>query len=76
MARHLIREIGSDGKASRGLRRADYRVLVKTAMPAALVELGYLSNRGEARRLSTAAYRRNLARAIAAGIVAYIDGGQ
>jgi len=43
-------------------------------MPAVLVELGYLTNRTEAARLATPAYRRRLAAAIAEGIVAYLSG--
>ncbi|HET6429316.1 MAG TPA: N-acetylmuramoyl-L-alanine amidase [Phycisphaerae bacterium] len=54
---------------SRGVRQADFRVLVHASCPAMLVELGYLSNRTEARLLAEDGYRRKLADAIAAGIV-------
>ena len=37
-------------------------------MPAMLVELGFVSNPGEARRLSTESYRQQLAQGIANGI--------
>jgi N-acetylmuramoyl-L-alanine amidase len=40
-------------------------------MPATLVELGFLTNYAEERRLRSAAYRQKLARAIAQGIKAY-----
>jgi len=53
---------------SRGVKNASYRVLVYSHTPALLIELGYLSNRGEASLLSTAGYQRTVARAIAAGI--------
>lgn len=58
--------------SDRGLRQADYRVLVRTSCPAMLVELGYLSNVGEARRLAEPAYREQLARAIADGIAEHL----
>lgn len=57
---------------SRGIRRADYRVLVHCSRPAMLVELGYLSNHTEARLLAGDGYRARLAEAIAAGIVDYL----
>lgn len=50
-------------KDPRGLR-----VLEKTRMPATLVELGFMSNAGEARRLVNKTYQRQLAEAIVAGI--------
>lgn len=49
-----------------------YLVLKKTAMPALLVEAGYLSNAGERRRLLNPAYREELARAVAEGIITYL----
>ncbi|MBZ0135358.1 MAG: N-acetylmuramoyl-L-alanine amidase [Planctomycetes bacterium] len=45
------------------------RVLEKTHMPAVLVELGFLSNAGEARRLSDKGYQNKLTDAVFAGIV-------
>ncbi|GAF99834.1 unnamed protein product, partial [marine sediment metagenome] len=57
-----------------GVRRADYRVLVRTVCPAVLVELGYLSNAFEARKLSQRGYRRSLSDAISQGILDYQEG--
>jgi len=57
----------------RGVRRQDFRVLVRTEMPAILIELGYLTNRAEATKLSTPACRQRLAEAIADGIVRYFN---
>ncbi len=51
---------------SRGTRRADFRVLVRTSCPAALIELGFMSNHVEARKLADAAYQDRLADAVAA----------
>ncbi len=56
-----------DGQQTRGVREADYRVLVQTRCPAILVELGYLSNYWESRRLRDSRMQERLAQAIAAG---------
>ncbi len=68
----IARHMAHAGVTSRGVRRANYRVLVGTKAPAVLVELGYMSNREEARLLAKVAYRRQLAAAIAEGIVAHL----
>jgi N-acetylmuramoyl-L-alanine amidase len=52
----------------RGTRQADFRVLVGTACPALLIEMGYLSHSGEARNLTSPAYQQRLADAMAEGI--------
>ncbi len=57
----------------RGLRKSDFRVLTHTKMPAVLVELGYLTNRAEATKLSSAAYRQQLAEAIAEAIINHLS---
>ncbi|MCL1985677.1 MAG: N-acetylmuramoyl-L-alanine amidase [Betaproteobacteria bacterium] len=56
-----------------GVKAAPLYVLIGTGMPAVLVELGYCSNREEARRLSSTAYRQSLAEGIAEGILTYRD---
>jgi N-acetylmuramoyl-L-alanine amidase len=56
-----------------GVKAAPLHVLIGTGMPAVLVELGYCSNREEARRLASTAYRQALAEGIAEGILAYRD---
>ncbi|MGC9454514.1 MAG: N-acetylmuramoyl-L-alanine amidase family protein, partial [Phycisphaerae bacterium] len=68
----ILAQLGRLPASDRGLRQADYRVLVRTSCPAVLVELGYLSNIGEARRLAEPAYRERLARALADGIVQHL----
>ena len=60
------------GVHSRGVRRANFRVLVKTTCPAVLVEVGYLSNRAEARKLASSSYRSSIADAVAAGVLAFL----
>ncbi len=56
----------------RGLRRARFVVLRDAPCPAALVECGFMSNPAEQAKLATAAYRRQIARGLAEGILAYL----
>ena len=64
----ISKSMARTGLSSRGVQRADFRVLVQTRGPAVLVELGYLSNAGEARLLRDGAFQNRLARALASGI--------
>ncbi|MBN1360626.1 MAG: N-acetylmuramoyl-L-alanine amidase [Sedimentisphaerales bacterium] len=71
-ARAIAGAMAATGSDSRGINRADYRVLVRTRSPAVLIELGYLSNAQEEARLRSSAYQDRLAAAIAAGIEDYL----
>ena len=42
-------------------------------MPAVLVEVGYVSNREESQQLNTPAYREAASRAVADGIISYLQ---
>jgi N-acetylmuramoyl-L-alanine amidase len=64
----LVGALRSTGLQDRGVRRANYRVLVKTTCPAVLVEMGFLSNREEAAMLRSAAFQQRIAAALAEGI--------
>jgi N-acetylmuramoyl-L-alanine amidase len=68
LARAVASALEGQGIENRGVRQADYRVLVKTKMPAILVEVGYLSNAAEANHLVAPATQRRIAGAIAEGI--------
>ncbi len=57
----------------RKVRQAGFYVLRKIYAPSILVEVGYLTNRKEARRLMDESYQRKLAKAIAEGIKEYIE---
>jgi N-acetylmuramoyl-L-alanine amidase len=57
----------------RGVRRARFYVLRKTSMPAALVETGYVTGVQDAANLRNPAYQRQMAEAIARGIINYLQ---
>ncbi|MBN1816457.1 MAG: N-acetylmuramoyl-L-alanine amidase [Sedimentisphaerales bacterium] len=59
----------AEGIPSRGIRRADFKVLAQHNQPAVLVETGYLTNASEARNLNTNWYRTKIAKCIVAGII-------
>ena len=59
------------GTGDYGARPADYFITRSTRAPAALVEVGFLTNPAEAARLADPAYRERLAAAIARGVMAY-----
>lgn len=62
--------MGQTGLSSVGVRNQDYRVLVRTTMPAVLVECGYLSNPSESDLLYDNSFQDRIARAITDGIIA------
>jgi N-acetylmuramoyl-L-alanine amidase len=55
----------------RGIVRARFAVLKTAAMPAVLVEGGFMTNPTEGKRIYDAEYRRTMARGIVEGIKAY-----
>jgi len=72
-ARTVSAAMAKTGSDTRGIREADYKVLVQTSCPAILIECGYLSNPLDARRLQDNAFQTRLAQAIAAGILNYLQ---
>jgi N-acetylmuramoyl-L-alanine amidase len=60
------------GARDRGVRTARFYVLRRSAMPAVLVETGYVTGREDAARLATATGRAQLAEGIARGILQYL----
>lgn len=60
----------SDLKAKdRGVKFGEYRVLRENIKPAILLELGYLSNKNEKARITSASYQELLSTAVVRGIV-------
>jgi N-acetylmuramoyl-L-alanine amidase len=60
------------GIQDRGVRSARFYVLRKTSMPSVLVEVGFVTGRDDAAKLSDANYRTQMANAIARGILRYL----
>jgi N-acetylmuramoyl-L-alanine amidase len=58
---------------NRGIRTARFYVLRKTSMPSVLVEVGFVTGRQDAAKLSNPTYRSQMAQAIARGILQYIQ---
>jgi len=67
--KNILREVDVD---DRRVRRARFFVLRKTAMPAVLVEVGFLTGNEDAVKLASPAYRQQMAEAIANGILQYV----
>ena len=63
----------SPGSPDRGVKQGRYYVLKNTKMPAALVEVGFLTGRLDAKRLEKNMHRKRLAYAIAKGILEYLS---
>jgi len=63
--------ISETGKIGNGISPADFYVLVHNEIPAALIEMGYLSNLAEALCLMDNAYQNLLAEGILKGIISY-----
>lgn len=72
LARHILdRLIARTGQRNRGVKQENYAVLRLTKCPAALVELGFISNPSEEQRMQTVGYQDAAATAIAEGIKKY-----
>jgi N-acetylmuramoyl-L-alanine amidase len=59
------------GSEKRGVKQAPFRVLVGATMPAVLVELGFISNPDEEKRLTSAPHQSRLVGALRRGIARY-----
>lgn len=70
-AAHAIydRLLPASGLKGRGVKANNYAVLRETSMPAVLIELGFISNAGDRRKLTDFAWQDDAAKAIADGIV-------
>jgi N-acetylmuramoyl-L-alanine amidase len=61
------------GLRNRGVKQAPFRVLVGAAMPAVLVEFGFLSNPSEEKRLLDADYRAALVDSLVRAVSRYVE---
>ena len=67
---HLVGRLGPNRRRA---KIGDYRVLNDTAMPGAMIEVGFLSNPEEAQLLADDRYRERIADAIFHGVVDYFS---
>ena len=76
LAAHLQQQMlnVSPGSPNRGVKRGRFFVIRRTTMPAALVEMGFVTGNIDSPRLATSAHRQRLALAIANGILDYLKG--
>jgi N-acetylmuramoyl-L-alanine amidase len=68
MERSLVVNLHAE---DRGVRRARFAVLRDAAMPAILIEGGYMTHPVEGKKIYDAAYRKQMATAIVKGVLAY-----
>ncbi len=71
LAQQIQKRFVSKGRHDRGVKLGNLAVLVFSAMPSVLVELGFVSNPAEAQYLKSEAGRDELASAIAQGFTRY-----
>ena len=64
--------ISQTGANNRGVKNAEFTVLVKSKMISALVECGFITNELEVKKLSDSSYQDKLATGIANGIEEYL----
>ena len=73
-ARAVQRElVAASGQINLGIQSAPFWTIGAAQMPAVLVEVGFLTNAGDARLLAQADFRARVAEGIARGIVAYVQ---
>lgn len=74
LAKHVEDSVGKVPglTPSRGLKQAPFKVLRGASLPAALVEVGYLSHPGQGALLATAGGQRAAGEAIARGVVRFL----
>ena len=61
------------GTRNRGVKQAPFRVLMRAAMPAVLVEVAFISNSGEEKKLSDENFQDRVASAIFIGLSKFIS---
>ncbi|WOD40311.1 N-acetylmuramoyl-L-alanine amidase [Nodosilinea sp. E11] len=67
--------LAATGMRDRGVKQARFLVLRASTMPAALVEVGFVTGAQDAPRLADPAWRETMAQAIARGILQYLQQG-
>ncbi|HUT53348.1 MAG TPA: N-acetylmuramoyl-L-alanine amidase [bacterium] len=74
LQRSLVKELNKGyGVADHGVKKAPFWVLTGATMPCALVEVSFISNKKEEKRLRSSDYQQAAASSIASGIISYLD---
>ncbi|KIL40054.1 hypothetical protein SD70_16105 [Gordoniibacillus kamchatkensis] len=68
--KHLV---PATGFADRGVRQEPFRVVKGTTMPGILVEVGYLSNKNDEKKMFDEAFQNQVAASLVAGIKDYLN---
>lgn len=68
MQANLVKELGF---ANRGVKEANFHMVRETAMPAALPEIAFMTNKTEAYKMRTAEYQKKAAKAIVDALATY-----
>lgn len=69
----LAQNLAKNWKNENSIRQAPFFVITKNQMPAVLVEMGFLSNPEEAKKLSLPGYQKDIAKKIYTAILQYKD---
>jgi N-acetylmuramoyl-L-alanine amidase len=72
LAEFLYEKMRSSGLRIRKVRQAPFFVLRGAGMPAVLVEMGYITDAGDAKNLNSQTYRKKMMDALASGIMNYM----
>ncbi|HNR87852.1 MAG TPA: N-acetylmuramoyl-L-alanine amidase [Spirochaetota bacterium] len=74
LSKTILREMKATMRPARprGVKKADFFVLRGALMPATLVEIGYITNAGEAQQLTRPEYQRRVAAGIGNGVIEFI----
>lgn len=73
LAEDLYNKMRATGLSIRKVRQAPFFVLKGAAMPALLVEMGYITEKSDATQLNSAAYRKKMMDSMAQGIQSYLN---
>ncbi len=73
LSESILRQAGGNLINVRKTKEEDYFVLRETAMPATLIEIGYLSNENEREMLKSSKYQSTVSASIAEGILDWLS---
>jgi N-acetylmuramoyl-L-alanine amidase len=75
LAEYLYERMRKDGFSIRKVLQAPFFVLRGAGMPSLLIEMGYITEAGDAKQLNSQAYRKKMMNSLAIGIANYLKSG-